>query len=43
MNNNFSNYLQKPVEVSTYFSSSPILGEVIDVSEDSVTIASYLI
>ena len=43
MNNNsttdYSNYLQKPVEISTLFSSTPIRGEIIDVNENSITVA----
>ncbi len=36
---NYNNFLQKPVEVNTYLSSSPIIGEVIDSDENSITIA----
>lgn len=36
---NYSDFLQKPVEVNTYFSSTPIFGEVVDSDENSITIA----
>ncbi len=37
--NNYNEYLQKPVEVNTFFSTSPIIGEVIKTTENSITIA----
>lgn len=39
---NYHDFLQKPVEVNTYFSSQPIVGEVIDSDENSITIAPTL-
>lgn len=40
--NNYNEFLQKPVEVNTYLSSMPIVGEVIDSDENSITIAPTL-
>lgn len=39
---NYNDFLQKPVEVNTYLSSMPIVGEVIDSDENSITIAPTL-
>lgn len=36
---NYSDFLQKPVEVNTYLSSTPIVGEIISSDENSITIA----
>lgn len=41
-NNSYNNFLQKPVEVNTYLSSVPIVGEIIDSDENSITIAPTL-
>lgn len=40
--NDYSNYLQKPVEINTLLSSTPILGEVIEADDNSITIAPNL-
>lgn len=39
---NYSNYLQKPVEINTLLSSTPIVGEVIEADDNSITIAPNL-
>lgn len=39
---NYNNFLQKPVEVNTYLSSIPIVGEIINSDENSITIAPSL-
>ena len=43
MNNNlatnYTDYLQKPVEITTLFSSIPVRGEIIEVKENSITVA----
>ncbi|WP_297136513.1 hypothetical protein [Terrisporobacter sp.] len=40
--NNYSNFLQKPVEINTVFSTNPIIGEVIETTDDSITVAPVL-
>ncbi len=42
MDNNYSNFSQKSVVVNTYLSSSPIIGEIIESDENSITIAPTL-
>ncbi|WP_455538391.1 hypothetical protein [Terrisporobacter sp.] len=42
MDNNYSDFLQKPVVVNTYFSKTPIIGEVIGTTDNSITIAPTL-
>ena len=37
--NNYNEFLQKPVEVNTYLSSTPIVGEIVHSDENSITIA----
>lgn len=41
-NNSYNNFLQKPVEVNTYLSSVPIVGEIVDSDDNSITIAPTL-
>lgn len=38
----YNNFLQKPVEVNTYLSTTPIVGEIIASDENSITIAPTL-
>lgn len=38
----YNNFMQKPVEINTYLSSTPIVGEIIDSDENSITIAPAL-
>lgn len=40
--NSYNNFLQKPVEVNTYLSSVPIVGEIVDSDDNSITIAPTL-
>ena len=44
MNNisDYNNFISKPVEVNTMFSSKPIRGEVIEATENSITLAPAL-
>lgn len=37
--NDYSNYLEKTVEINTLFSHTPIMGEIIGVDENSITLA----
>lgn len=39
---NYSNFLQKPVEINTLFSKEPIIGEVIEATDNSITVAPTL-
>ena len=39
ISNNYNEYMQKPVVVNTFLISTPIMGEVIDADENSITIA----
>lgn len=39
---NYSSYLRKPVEINTLLSSTPIVGEVIEADDNSITIAPNL-
>ena len=39
---NYNDFLQKPVEVNTYLSSIPIVGEIVNSDENSITIAPTL-
>ncbi|MCC3863022.1 hypothetical protein K0040_01670 [Terrisporobacter petrolearius] len=41
-NNSYNDFLQKPVEVNTYLSSVPIVGEIVDSDDNSITIAPTL-
>lgn len=39
---NYSNFLKKPVEINTLFSTEPIIGEVIEATDNSITVAPAL-
>lgn len=41
-NNEYGDFLQKPVEINTMFSSIPIVGEVIEATPNSITVAPTL-
>lgn len=42
VSNNYNDFIKKPVEVNTYFSSTPIIGEIVDSDENSITVAPTL-
>lgn len=39
---NYSNFLQKPVEINTLFSTEPIIGQVVEATDNSITVAPTL-
>ena len=41
-NYNYNDFLDKSVVVNTYFSKTPIIGEVVETTDNSITIAPTL-
>ena len=39
-NYNYNDFLDKSVVVNTYFSKTPIIGEVVETTDNSITIAA---